>query len=213
MPTKMDARILASVLGGCCLFGCTPQGDPMLESRGFRDDFERSELGPAWRSTGGSYEIRAGRLSVRNARNQPLWLRRRLPRNVRVEFDACSESTAGDIKVELFGDGSSKATSDSYTATSYVVVFGGWGNSLNIIARLDEHGADRAVGTRYPVVPGKVYRMRLERRDSTLSVWADDRLLVKMVDRDPLSGRGHDHFAFNDWEAHVWFDNLKLSEL
>lgn len=192
---------------------CTPQGDPVIGAEGFSDDFERAELGAAWNNTGGPYELRDGKLHVRGARNKPLWLKRRLPRNVRIEFEVRSDSPEGDIKVELFGDGASKATSESYTATSYVVVFGGWGNSLNIIARMDEHASDRAVGPRNPVERGRTYRMKIERSGNVVRAWADDVLLATMDDPQPLFGRGHDHFAFNNWQSDLWFDNLRITPL
>lgn len=195
------------------LSGCTPQGDPAVGPDGFTDDFEREELGDHWHNTGGRYRIRDGWLNVQGARNRPLWLRRRLPRDVRIEFDVRSESPQGDIKVEVFGDGSSRATSESYTATSYVVIFGGWNNSLNIIARMDEHAEDRAIGPRRPVEPGRTYHMVIERRGNRLTATVDGEELVHMDDPDPLEGRGHDHFAFNDWEADLWFDNLRITPL
>jgi hypothetical protein len=34
-----------------------------------------------------------------------------------------------------------------------------------------------------------------------------------MNDREPLSGRGHDHFAFNNWDSDLWFDNLRITPL
>jgi hypothetical protein len=193
--------------------GCTPQGDPSIGADGFTDDFERDELGEHWNNTGASWRIVNGQLHIRNARNRPLWLRRTLPRDVRIEFDARSESPEGDIKVEVFGDGASRATTESYTATSYVVIFGGWGNSLNVLARMDEHGADRVVGPRRRVEPGRTYRMRIERRGNRITAWADDEELVSMDDPHPLEGRGHDHFAFNDWQAELWFDNLRITPL
>jgi hypothetical protein len=195
------------------LAACTPQGDPAIGAQGFFDDFERKELGPNWNSTGGSYSIRGGQLRVKGARNKPLWLKRALPDDVRIEFDVRSESPGGDIKVELFGDGVSKAESTSYTATSYVIIFGGWDNTLNVIARMDEHGDDRAVGPPYKVVQGKTYRMKIERRGGMLRAWADGHQLAVLHDPDPLQGPGHDHFAFNDWEAELWFDNLKITAL
>lgn len=195
------------------LCACTPQGDPMIPSEGFRDDFEREDLGDVWHNTGGRYRIQDGWLNIQGARNRPLWLRRRLPRDVRIEFDVRSESPQGDIKVEVFGDGSSRATSESYTATSYVVIFGGWNNSLNIIARMDEHADDRAVGPRRPVEPGRTYRMKIERVGDTITAWVDGEELASMTDDEPLYGRGHDHFAFNDWEADLWFDNLEITPL
>jgi hypothetical protein len=192
---------------------CTPQGDPGIGAQGYRDDFERVELGPDWLSTGGAYSIRNGMLRVKGARNKPLWLRRTLPREVRVTFDVRSDSPEGDIKVELFGDGVSKAEKASYTATSYVVVFGGWNNSKNIIARMDEHADDRVVGPPYKVVQGKTYHMKIERRGATIKAWVDGHELAKMTDPQPLEGPGHDHFAFNNWQSELWFDNLRIEPL
>jgi hypothetical protein len=132
---------------------------------------------------------------------------------VRVEFDARSESREGDIKVEVFGDGASYAKDDSYSATSYVIIFGGWDNSQNVLARMDEHGDDRVVGEARKVEPGATYRFRIERIGGTLTVWVDEDILLKMDDPEPLRGRGHDHFGFNNWQSDLWFDNLKVTPL
>jgi hypothetical protein len=193
--------------------GCTPQGDPQIGPEGFSDDFDRQALGDLWHNTGGPYTLRDGKLRVQGARNKPLWLRRRLPRDVRIEFEVRSESAAGDIKVELFGDGRSKAESDSYTATSYVLIFGGWNNTKNVLARMDEHGPDRAEGPPHKVVPGHTYRMKIERRGATMTAWADDHMLVSSTDPQPLYGRGHEYFAFNNWQSELWFDNLRITPL
>ncbi|MEO0326051.1 MAG: hypothetical protein AAF447_24090 [Myxococcota bacterium] len=195
------------------LAACTPQGDPSIGAEGFRDDFERESLGDLWLNTGGSYRIVDGELMVRGARNKPLWLRRTLPRDVRIEVDVRSESPEGDIKLEVFGDGTSRATTDSYTATSYVVIFGGWNNTTNLIARLDEHGQDRAVGPRRRVEKGQTYRLVIERRGDVIEATVDGERLARLEDDEPLEGRGHDHFAFNDWQAEVYFDNLVITPL
>jgi hypothetical protein len=198
---------------GLAVWGCTPQGDPGLPPQGFSDDFERKDLGDDWHNTGANYVIREGQLKIEGARNKPLWLRRKLPHDVRVEFDAKSDSPEADIKLEIFGDGVSKAEKASYTATSYVVIFGGWHNSLNVLARMDEHGKDRAVGADYKVVPGQTYHMKIERRGATITAWVDDRKLVSMTDPEPLAGPGHDHFGFNNWQAPLTFDNLRVTPL
>lgn len=204
-----------SCLGFLLLFlstACVPRGDPAV-GEGFSDNFERKELGTAWRSTGGPYSIVDGKLKVRGARNKPLWLRRILPRDVRIELDVRSETPDGDIKLEVYGDGTSKAVQASYTATSYVVIFGGWNNSKNVLARMDEHAPDRVEGPARKVERGHTYRMKIERKGDTISAWADGTLLVKMVDPKPLWGPGHDHFAINNWQSELWFDNLKITPL
>lgn len=209
----MTPVLRSLVFSSALAIGCTPQGDPAIGADGFSDDFDRASLGDAWNNTGGPWTITDGELSIRGARNRPLWLRRSLPRDVRVEFDATSDSEEGDIKVELFGDGASKATSNSYTATSYVVVLGGWSNSLNIIARMDEHADDRVIGPRRRVEPGRTYRFLIERRGSLLTVSVDGEEWMRLDDPDPLEGRGHDHFAFNNWETDLRFDNLRITPL
>jgi len=211
MPATL-LRKLMLLAALCASAACVPRGDPAL-SGPFEDNFDRTALGDLWRQTGGPYQLVDGKLKVRGARNKPLWLRHTLPRNARIEFDVRSESPEGDIKVELYGDGVSKATQASYTATSYVVIFGGWSNSLNVIARLDEHAEDRAVGPPKKVEVGHTYHMKIERIGDTITAWADGQQLATMKDPSPLWGRGHDHFAFNNWQAEVWFDNLKITPL
>ncbi len=207
----IGGSLVSAALAACS--GCSPQGDPGLGPEGFSDDFERSDLGDAWNNTGGGYEIRDGQLKVSGARNKPLWLKRKLPQNVLIEFDAKSDSPDGDIKIEVFGDGVSKAESVSYTATSYVVIFGGWKNSRNVLARMNEHGDDRVVGEELKVVPGQTSHMKIERRGGTIGFWVDGRKIASMTDPEPLSGPGHDHFAFNNWQAPLTFDNLRIKPL
>src|SRR5690606_29872568 len=126
------------------------------------------------------YRIEDGELRVEGAKNRPLWLARKLPRDVRVEFTARSESPSGDIKVELFGDGVSKATSTSYTASGYVIIFGGWNNTVNTIARMDEHGSDRVIGKAKRVERGKNYRFLIERRGNLLTVAIDGEEIMRL---------------------------------
>jgi hypothetical protein len=196
---------------------------PVL-SQPFVDSFERDSVGPDYFATGNQYRIDGGKLCVKGARNRPLWLRRRLPINARIEVEAQSGSDDGDIKLEGWGDGQAAATRISYTdATSYVAILGGWKNRFHVLARLDEHAADRPeVGIepgsddprQQPVLKDRVYRLKLERSDGrTVRFWVDDVEILSFTDPEPLSGVGHDHFAFNNWETPVCYDNLRIEPL
>ncbi len=197
--------------------------DPALGEE-FRDDFERPTLGPNWRITTGRWRIDAGKVCASGARNHPVWLKRRLPVNASIEFDATSASPDGDIKAEFWGDGRSGATSVSYTnATSYLTIFGGWKNHYHVLARVDEHAKDRqeltldpnaAEAKRKPVEPNRPYHFRVERRDGRTVQWfVDGEPILAYPDTEPLVGAGHEHFGFNNWEVPVCFDNLTIKAL
>jgi len=176
----------------------------------YADDFERTRIGPDWWSAGGQWQIRGGELWSPGVRNNPLWLRMRLPRDVAVEFDARSESRAGpragDIKLEIFGNGRDHAS-------GYVLVFGGWGNQISAIARLDEHGADRRDRGDRAVEPGRTYHMRVERRGRELRWYVDGELFLSFDDPVPLEGPGHDRLGFSSWDSDLFFDNLRIEPL
>jgi hypothetical protein len=191
-------------------------------------------------STGGHWRVVNGQLLSPGVKNNPLWLQATLPRDVAIEFDVRSESSEGDIKVEVFGDGSDHAS-------GYVLIHGGWNNTLSIIARLDEHGtpletlqrqARRVAETNggkgaglvetgvfredthmrvearpYPVEIGRTYHWRIERRGSLLRWSIDGKPFMEFDDPIPLEGRGHDRLGFSSWEAQLFFDNLKIAPL
>ncbi len=203
-------------------------GDPLITEI-FRDDFNRAgearaELGPNWRATSPRWQISDGRLCGDGVRNHPLWLARRLPKNAIVEFTATSASTEGDIKAEFWGDGQSAARGQSYTdATSYLTIFGGWQNRFHVLARIDEHAPDRREIKLVPgaadfklsaVVPNQVYHFQVERRDGHTVRWlVDDMEILTYRDENPLTGQGHEHFGFNDWQVRVCFDDLRVTPL
>lgn len=179
----------------------------------FSDRFDVPELGPAWKTTGTGARLEGGELVVEGLRNHPVWLTLPLPDDVRIEFDARAGSEEGDIKVELAGDGRSFARSASYTASGYVIIFGGWGNSLSAIARRDEHGGDRRTTQSLKVEAGKRYHFVITRKDGAIRWELDGQEALSYDDPDPLSGPAHRHFAFGGWEARVAFDNLEIFAL
>ena len=203
----------------------------------FEDTFERGAASPAATGSAGTdpgpdwiatvpnvWHIERGRLCGERAHNHGVWLKHALPVNARIEFDAISDSNEGDLKAEFWGDGRSAATTLSYTnATSYLTIFGGWHNKFHVLARINEHGNDRKEITvdpnsddprEKPVVAGQIYRFKVERADGkTLKWWVDGNEMLTFPDPAPLTGVGHDHFGFNDWEVKVCFDNVRIVPL
>ena len=181
----------------------------------FEDSFEREGLGPDWLDTGGGYRVTGGKLLAHNAYNHPAWLKKRLPRNVAIDVDVQSNSPAGDIKVELFGDGHSfDPDRGGYVSTGYVLIFGGWHNSLSVICRNNEHDEGRKVTRTSPrVTVGQTYHFAITRRDGAIDWKLDGAPFLAWTDPEPLDGPDHGFFAVNDWEADVSFDNLSVRPL
>ncbi len=177
----------------------------------FSDQFERDQLGDDWkRGEGeggqGEWTIEDGWLEGKDIHNTPLWLRHKLPEQVRIEFDARARSARGDLKVEVFGDGVEHES-------GYILIFGGWENRLDVIARLDEHGDDRKERPSRKVQRGKTYRMAVERTENTIEWFVDGESFMTYEDPNPLRGSGHRYFAFSNWEAPVQFDNVEVYDL
>jgi len=205
------------------------KGNPLLTDAASAPDgqiyVQNGGLGPEWHQAGTSaWHIESGRLCGQSAHNHGVWLRRTLPVNARIEFDAISDSPDGDLKAEVWGDGQSAATSLSYTnATSYLTVLGGWKNTFHVLARMNEHGTDRKEikidptsddPLEKPVTRGQSYHFKIERSDGKTVHWFVDGLeYLSYVDPQPLAGIGHDHFGFNDWEVKLCFDNVKVTPL
>lgn len=211
-PVRWALLVAAVALASAPLLQLPFRGEApaTLPGPGFEDRFERPEVGPHWWSTGGPWMIRRGELWGAGTRNNPLWLEMPLPRDVAVAFTARSETATGtrpgDIKVEIFGDGRA-------AASGYVLVFGGWGNAVSTIARLDEHGPDRVERRDRRVEPGHTYRMRVERRGRVLRWLVDGEEFLAIDDPTPLSGPGHDRFGFSSWDADLFFDDLRIEPL
>jgi hypothetical protein len=190
----------------------------------WEDTFDRAELGPDWNVLSPVWKIQNGKLCARGARNRGAWLNRRLPVNARIEVDVFAESAEGDLKVELWGDGATGATGSSYTnATSYLAVLGGWKNTKHVLARLNEHAADRLEIDVDPqsddermraVARGQPYHFKVERADGRKVEWSVNGVVYfDFTDPEPLTGPGHEHFGLNDWEAPVCFANIKITPL
>lgn len=208
----------------------------------YTDDFsDEAHLSTNYWTSGGLWRTWNGELFSPGVRNNPLWLKAKLPQDISVEFDVHSESPEGDIKVEIFGDGLNHAS-------GYILIHGGWNNSVSVIARLDEHGmpaygldqqaravaaqrglppnaswvdtgvfrpdtAMRVEANPFPVQRSKKYHWKIERRGSLLSWSIDGQPFMQFDDPFPLVGETHNRFGFSSWEADLYFDNLKVTPL
>jgi hypothetical protein len=197
------------------LAACKVKDPPPITER-WVDGFDRDEPGSSYYQTGDGYRVTGGALNAKGGYNKPLWLRKKLPRNVEVTLTAWSTSPDGDIKVEIFGDGQSfDSDKGGYTSTAYVLVQGGWRNSKSIIARQNEHGQDLVSRTGPRVVAGQKYKWKIVRQGSVITWYVDDMETpyLRYDDPRPLDGTGHEYFGFNNWEADTWFDDLVVTPL
>ena len=186
----------------------------------FTDDFERTALGDRWTAESPQWRLVDGTIINHHADNAGFWLKERLPTgDVRIEFDVRSdpfnkkvkgkttEVFPGDLKCEAFNQEPSHQT-------GYVLIFGGWNNQVNRIARLEEHGDGEGAriedGAGYPVQPGQTYRMKVIRVGNTIAWYANDTHLVHMTDDDFINGR---YFGFNNWRSRLTFDNVEVYKL
>ena len=229
LPARPSNRLLA-VLGATVLIAglpvlalaLRPSASTTVEiGSGFSDNFDRATLGDNYWTMGDFWRIADNQLFSPGAHNNPLWLRAALPADVDVEFDARSESPEGDTKCEIFGNGYDHAS-------GYMLIFGGWGNTVTTIGRLDEHGVPVEPQLQEPipngghirvqradlrVEMGKTYHWSITRKGGTLTWMLDGVLVLQLIDPEPLRGSGHDRFAFNTWDADVYYDNLKITPL
>ena len=204
----------------------------------FQDSFDDpSTIKRHFFTTGGFWRVQGGELLSPGVRNNPLWLKARLPQNVRVDFDVRSASPEGDIRAIIFGDGL------NYQFSGYHLIQGGWNNSLSVLARLDDNAPNLSrfhawaadIGRRRGestvnwveaglfnadtkvrvesngrVVPGQRYHWTIERRGSVIRWNIDGEPYLELDDPWPLTGKGHDRFGFVSVESDLYFDNLRI---
>ena len=176
----------------------------------FEEDFEEGLAN--WTAKSKNWKVVDGKLYTGDKPNdnKGLWLTtQRLPRNFRVEFEATSVKGKrpvfeGDMKCEFGGP-------KNEHASGYMVIFGGWKNTVNTIARHDEHGEGRlATENTHKVKEGTTYDFRIVRMGSEIKWFLGSELVLRVDDKEPALGGV---FGFNNWDSRVYFDNLRVYAL
>ena len=104
-----------------------------------------------------------------------------------VEFTTLSRSPAVDTKIEIFGDGVRHES-------GYIVIFGGWNNTISTIARLDEHERGRKEMRRGRETD-RLYHWTVQRTDGkTVELFIDGEK-VRLVRRPRSAGRAEERQA------------------
>ncbi len=192
-----------------------------------------------YHSLGGFPRVLNGELLSPGTKNNPLWLKANLPDNVSVEFDARAPTQEGEIRVELFGNGYDHLSGYELVYAPWAAV-GVPGRLPATLVRLDENaptlqrwqekaraaGANsltavgygptsgvRVEGPPVSIEPGRVYRMRVERRGETLRWWVDGQRIVEFRDPYPLHGPWHDRVGLSSVEGDVYYDNFRVTPL
>ena len=164
-----------------------------------------------WNIDGKNWRIVDGALYSGDRLNDNLgiWLREPiLTRNVRIEFDARSvqgnnPAFEGDIKCEFGGE-------KAEHLGGYVMIFGGWKNSLNTIARLEEHTGRLVTDTSRSVKEDTTYRVALVRLGNDIKWFINGEPFLTARDESVLTGG---NFGFNNWNSRFYVDNVKIFKL
>jgi hypothetical protein len=201
-------RLLLVVIPLAAGVGCREKLEPLVSD--FNESFDRETLGSDWRDSGGNYRIVNGELASGGARHHPLWLRKKLPSDISVEFDARPSGPNGDVRVIIFGDGkSANPDAEGCQSSGYELVFGGWKNKLSVLCRGDQTGGGhQRARTDWPVISGQTYHCYITRKDGTVAWYINGHDMMAWEDPNPLSGPGHEAFGFDGGDGDVAFDNL-----
>ena len=158
-----------------------------------------------------AWRVLDGKLHAQEVHNAALWMKTALPEgDVRVSFVATALTKEGDVKCEFLGDG-------VHHQSGYILINGGWKNTVRAIARQDEHGEDRHDDYRCQRTPHKkcipAHQPQvwvIERRGQRIDWYIDGVFTLSYRDHNFINGR---YFGFNNWSAHTQFDDLKVYKL
>jgi Domain of unknown function (DUF6250) len=164
-----------------------------------------------WNVEGENWRIVDGQLfsGDKSNNNAGIWIKKAvLPENYRIEFKAKSvkgnnKVFQGDMKCEFGGV-------EPAHISGYVMILGGWQNTLNTLCRLEEHTGRLVIDQSRKVKEGQTYLIQLVKSAGELQWYLDKKLFLTTTDKEPLTGP---NFGFNNWNSRFYIDDVKIFAL
>ncbi|MFH0880288.1 MAG: serine/threonine-protein kinase, partial [Lentisphaerota bacterium] len=169
------------------------------------EDFSQDFLS-RWELVGGQYFIKDGELHIHGGEPQLLLFKKDLPGDVRIEFD-CRQDIMYLNDVSCF---LSAIRTDNYheiPSSGYEFKFGAYDNSLNLLMRADRRIACMVAS---PLVRNKVYHVRAERMGNRLRLMVNNEEILKVTDKDQLSGADRTAVGLEGWRAETIYSRIRI---
>ena len=103
----------------------------------FADDFERVELGSGWNATSAAYRIDGGKLEVSNASTTRPGCAAAFRPMRSSTSTSCPRARRATSRSSCTATENPSIPTRSYDSTGYVLIFGGWHNTLSVICRME----------------------------------------------------------------------------
>ena len=84
---------------------------------------------------------------------------------------------------------------------------------IGVEAEADGAGAGAAPDLDGPVLPGRRYHWVITKRGGQIDWKVDGQPFLSWLDPAPLGGESHAYLGFTNWQAQVFYDNLKIRPL
>jgi serine/threonine protein kinase len=174
----------------------------------FEDDFNDPDIESRWEVYGGKWELGNGELRCFGGTPQVLYLKKPVSGDIKIEFECRQEGPVlGDISCFL----AAVPVKDRRRAcdTGYMFQIGGVSNSRTFI----ETPQRRLIERHDSIIPGKAYRISVEKSGSRLALSIDGQIALEVEDPLPLIGSDRVSVGFYGWRAGNYYSKVKIYRL